>query len=380
MTPQEYFELNGLFDLDTLKAFAQEHSVYVIQSPRFPNLAMLHYMDECQYDNKWTVFSRMARGLILDLTAKKIIAHPFNKFFNLGQMPETQFDILQWKGYFTVTEKLDGSMLVLFRDPTTGKNVFTTKGSFDSEHGIFATENMPESLKDPKWTSQGTFVFELIEKRFQIVIDYAKKGYAPGVYLIGYRAPDGQLASYPELVAVAAEMGVPVPKEYAFLSLDALVKSAENLSVLDEGYVLRYAKDDLMVKVKGTEYIRVHRFISRLSDRNLIESLKTGDADLLITLAPEEYRDDIISKIALYRDKAFELKQKVFETFVTAPPEARSDRSKEARKAFAAWTLALEDKSLRPFLFQAFDGKPLENTKIFDLVGQLLQVSSETKI
>lgn len=370
-TPDEFFQTNDLFDLGNLKAFAQEQSVYVIQSPRYPDLAMLHYMDECQYDNKWSEFSRMARGLIVDLKSKKVIAHPFNKFFNLGQMPETQFDVLQWKGFFTVTEKLDGSMLILFRDPTTGENRLTTKGSFDSEHGIFATDIMPVTLKDSKWTSQGTFMFELIEKRFQIVIDYAKKGYPSGLYLIGYRGLDGRLASYPELVEVAKEMGVQMPREYAFLSLDALVKSAEALTVLDEGYVLRY-KDDFLVKVKGTEYIRVHRFISRLSDKNLIESLKTGDADLLIELAPEEYRADIIAKIALYRETALGIIQKCKTLFETAP--------KDTRKTFALWVLALEDQTLRPAMFRLFDSKLVENAWVFDLVGRQLKVSSETKI
>jgi RNA ligase len=376
MTPQEYFELNGLFDLNVLKEFAQLHSVYVIQSPRYPDLAMLHYMDECQYDNKWDVFSRMSRGMIVDLKTKKIIAHPFNKFFNLGQMPETQFEALQWKGHFTVTEKLDGSMLILFRDPTSGENRMTTKGSFDSEHGLFATSILPETLKDSKWTSQGTFIFELIEKKYQIVIDYTKKGYPSGLYLIGYRGLDGRLATYPELVAIAKEMGVYVPREYAFLSLDALVKSAETLSVLDEGYVLRY-KDDFLVKVKGTEYIRVHRFISKLSDRNLIESLKTGDADLLIELAPEEYREDIKTKISLYRDEAAKITLECKRLFVTAP--------KATRKIFAAWVLGtnptdLIDKDLRPAMFNLYDEKPIANSWVFDLVGKRLQVSSETKI
>lgn len=371
ISPYGYFQDHDLYDIDRLKAHAQEHSVYVIQSPRYPDLAMLHYMDECQYDNKWSDFSRMCRGLIVDLKAKTIIAYPFNKFFNLGQMPETQFDVLQWKGHFTVTEKLDGSMLILFRDPVTGENRFTTKGSFDSEHGLFATANMPEILKDPKWTSEGTFIFELIEKKFQIVVDYAKKGYPYGLYLIGFRWMDSRFVSYPELVAIAKEMGVQVPHEYAFLSLDSLVKSAETLTVLDEGYVLRY-KDDFLVKVKGTEYIRVHRFISRLSDKNLIESLKTGDADLLIDLAPEEYRADIVTKIALYRETAGSIEKQIMGIFENAP--------KGSRKEFALWVLALPNHDFRPALFTLFDNKPLQNAWLFDSVGKLLQVSSETKI
>src|ERR1035441_2735813 len=153
MTPEQYLNINDLWDLERLKQHAQHNSVYVIESPRFPNVVMLHYRDSCQYDNTWTTLSRMSRGLILDMKNRKVLAYPFNKFFNLGQMPETSYDSLAELGEFQTSEKLDGSMIITFIDPNTDTVTFTTKGSFDSEHGVYAnslplTFEQEEALRD----------------------------------------------------------------------------------------------------------------------------------------------------------------------------------------------------------------------------------------
>lgn len=108
MTPQQYLQSNDLWDLERLKKHAQDNFVYVIESVRFPGLVMLHYVDACQYNNMWTPFSRLSRGLILDMKNQKVLAYPFDKFFNLGQMDETRYDKLEAFGRFETSEKLDG--------------------------------------------------------------------------------------------------------------------------------------------------------------------------------------------------------------------------------------------------------------------------------
>src|SRR5258708_3534553 len=158
ISPKEYLDTNDLWDLEKLKLHAQERFVYVITSEKFPDVVMLKYMDECQYDNKWSDFSRLCRGLILDLRNKVVLAHAYNKFFNLDQVSEVSYDILKSSGIFEASEKLDGSCCILYVVPSTKEYRFTTTGSLESEHGEYATSIMPSVLKDSMLIDKYTLV------------------------------------------------------------------------------------------------------------------------------------------------------------------------------------------------------------------------------
>lgn len=375
MNPEQYFKINDLWDIARLRQHAEHHSVYIIESLQFPNIIMLHYKDEVQYNNSWSTFSRMARGLILDMKNQKVLAHPFDKFFNLGQMPETSYDSLKELGTFQTSEKLDGSMIIMFRDPNTNKLTFTTKGSLNSEHGQYANSlQLPTGfwLIAQKYAKSGTLVFELITKRFQIVIDYPKKGYVEGLYLIGYRDNiSNKLASQAEVDNIADCLGVPTFKTYSFNSLDQLIDTAKDLPVLEEGFVLRFP-GDLLVKVKGNAYLKMHRFISHLSDKNLLLAVSDGTAEGLVELCPDEFRDEVVGKIQYFKKRSRELQDLCYTYFNAAP--------KGTRKEFALWTNKNVDHYLRGFLFTLIDNKPLDVKHLYKVVGEIEKVSGVTKI
>lgn len=371
----EYFEQNGLFDEKTLRERCQKDSVYYITSPRFPNLVMLHYADTVQYDNLWTEFSRFSRGLILDMTTHKVIAHPFDKFFNLGQMPETQYEDLVKLGGFQTSEKLDGSMVICFPGPY-GVPQFTTKGSFDSGHGVYAA-TLPAKYgykydAFEHYAKKGTLVFELIAKRFQIVIDYEKKGCTEGLYLIGYRDhATGKLASFLALEGIAEELGVPMYKTFVFDSLDALIENSKTLSVREEGFVIRF-QNDLLVKIKGAAYLEMHRFISHLSDRNILEAVGNGTATTLSALCPEEYKTEVEDKIEHYLRRCSEVRADCADFFAKAP--------QASRKEFALWVNRHVPQPFRGFLFHLMDKKPLLTPDICRLIKDIDKVDGKTKI
>ena len=81
----------------------KEHSIH-------KRLLCLNYKDEVQYNKSWDNFNRRCRGLVMNSEEgiNKIISHPFDKFFNANEMPETSYETLAAKGSFTITEKLDG--------------------------------------------------------------------------------------------------------------------------------------------------------------------------------------------------------------------------------------------------------------------------------
>lgn len=373
--PRSYFIEHNLYDLETLKSHAQHNSVYVIQSKRFPDLVMLHYMDSCTFDNLWNTFSRMCRGLIVDMKLQTILAHPYDKFFNVGQVPETNYENIKDRTDFETSEKLDGSMLISFIDPLDDSVRLTTKGSFDSEHSYVA-EVWLKTLANPQalyeYSRTGTLMFELIDSRFRIVIDYKKKNYPEGLYLIGYRDYTGRLYTYTEVASLATELGIPCPKTYQYASLDQLLEKTKELTVLEEGFVLRYPQDGLMVKIKGMAYLKAHRFISRLSDKNILEAVAEGVADPLVEIAPEEYRNDVIEKIAYFKSRKLDLVNQSYQYFADAP--------KQDRKSFALWVKANVKTPLQGCLFALMDGKPLPDKVMYAIIKRYEGVSSDTRI
>jgi len=370
--PEQYITDNNLWDLNRLKIHAQEHSVYVIESPRFPGLAMLHYMDSCQYEDKWSEFSLFSRGLLLDLTNKKVLHWGYSKFFNMNQRPETNYNILKDKGPFEVSEKIDGSMILVMQNPNTGKFHCHTKGSLDSPHGLYATSIIPERVQDQKLIEKYSLIFELVAKQFQIVVNYTRKGYKEGLYLTGAREKaTNRLLTYAEVTELAKDLDLPCIKTYSFESLDHLIEESQNLGILDEGFVLRW-EPELLVKIKGPKYLEMHRFISNLSDKNLLEAAANGKDKELISLCPEEYRDEIVTKIGYFKGRVAELEQICYNYFKRA--------SWESRKEYAIWVNQNVESYLRPFMFTMFEGKAFDEKRMYRALGELEKVSGKTKI
>ncbi len=374
LSPEAYFKEHQLYDKKRLQQHCEQNLVYMRESERFPTVVMLHYAEEAHFDKKWNQFNSMCRGLIVDMKNKRILAHPFNKFFNIDERPETKYSLLEKMGDFEVSEKLDGSLLILFKDPNTDKYFVTTKGSFDSEHGKYGTELIPERLKKDGVVEPFTLMFELISKKFQIVVDYEKKLYPEGLYLVGVRhRPTGELMSYSDVQEVARQYKLPTIKTYPFQSLDEIIEDVKQLPVLEEGYVIRFKSNGLMVKVKGTEYLRVHRFISRLSPKYILDALGEGRQDYLITVAPEEYRADVRATIKLFQNHRQRLVEDINNIFSMAPKNG-------SRKDFALWVNKHVVGDSKSFLFTLLDGKDLSIKKLYRIIGEREKVSSETTI
>lgn len=372
---ENYFNENGLWDLARLKAHCAEHKVRVITTSTercASSIVMLHYEEEAHFEQAWTPFNVTCRGLIVDLATREVLAYPFDKFFNLGERPETEYDKLLQLGNFDVSEKLDGSMITLFYDRASRKVLATTKGSFDSEHGAFATPLVPPAFQNEDLLREYTLIFELIDSRFRIVVDYKKRGYTEGLYLIGVRhRPSNRLLSFAEVRQFASMYGVKTFKTYPVDSLSKLLHITQSLPVFEEGFVLRF-KNDLMVKVKGPAYLQAHKFISNMSPKSILESLQDGTSDELERIAPEEYREEVQQYIEKFTTVKQQIEQDVSLYFTKAP--------KDTRKDFALWVQQNVPSDLKGFMFMLFDNKPLDRKKIYALVGERQGVSGESKI
>ena len=93
--------------VERLRAARDRRLVYERSGPE--GLLLYVYSDRCVYDAAWDEVTIAARGLILDPAARRIVATPFPKFFNLGEGTQTLPDLP-----FETTEKLDGSLIIIF--------------------------------------------------------------------------------------------------------------------------------------------------------------------------------------------------------------------------------------------------------------------------
>jgi RNA ligase len=114
-----------------LKTARDERLVYERHGPG--GLTLYVYTERCVYESAWNLATIAARGLIVDLTARKIVATPFPKFFNLGERDGTAPDLP-----FTVTEKLDGSLIIIFHHGGVWRTA--TKGAFESPQALWARD------------------------------------------------------------------------------------------------------------------------------------------------------------------------------------------------------------------------------------------------
>src|ERR1700677_2889998 len=99
-----------------------------------PDLVLYGYTDQCTFARAWqTPYTRSARGIIFEKKTGRLVAKPFPKFFNLGEMEEVSLLNLPKKPY-RVFEKCDGSLGIIYY--YGGKWNVATRGAFTSEKAV----------------------------------------------------------------------------------------------------------------------------------------------------------------------------------------------------------------------------------------------------
>ena len=238
------------------------------------------YTKSCVYEGAWNEFSTLARGLILNLSERRIIAAPFPKFFNLLEGRTAVPDLP-----FRVYEKMDGSLAIIHHDGMRWRAA--TKGSLESSQALW-TERLLAAGNTSALVPGTTYLAEVVYPENRIVVRY---DYA-GAVLLGAYGPGGLETEDAELGAVADACGWRVPRSFSFSGMDELLHRASELSADEEGYVLRFT-DGTRVKVKGGEYCRVHATISRCTPLAIWENMVAGDSgEAMRRLLPEEFLTD----------------------------------------------------------------------------------------
>ena len=326
--------------LELIKELDKRVRTRLVSKVTNKDLAIYCYTQKCVYEKAWDKYTKMSRGLIINLKTGEIVARPFTKFFNLNETDETKLENLPLEEP-EVTEKLDGSLGILYCDE--GQYFITTKGTFYSEQGQWATEYFRKKFGKKEMPDGVTLLFEIIYPENRIVIDY---GCLRELFLIGaIETKTERDYNYNEIKEIAKKYGFAlVPSKP--LSLKEIMEKIPLLPANEEGFVARFS-NGLRVKLKGTEYLYIHRILSNLSLLSIWEKLNKGTFDRdFIGKIPEEFRK--------WTEKTAGILLKAKERIEKTACELYENAPKENRKEFALW-VKKQERTYQSLLFSLHD-------------------------
>jgi RNA ligase len=270
------------YNLEVLEEYIDKGLVVKQNHPTLP-LSIYNYSRTTQYDGMWDDITLNCRGLVLDLEGN-IIAKPFPKFFNYEEhKPE---DIPNEN--FEVYEKMDGSLGIIFY--YEGEWLIATRGSFTSDQAIKGKE-MLDKLNKSALIPGYTYLAEIIYPENRIVVDYGNEEKL--VVLGAYNNETSKEVEVGEMV----NEGWEVVMMYKTWGEDWETLKKE-ISKDNEGYVIRFSSG-MRMKIKGDEYVRLHRILTNFSSKDIWELLKNGEAlEPFLERVPDEF-DDWVKRTAM---------------------------------------------------------------------------------
>jgi RNA ligase len=272
--------------LETLNRYFEDGLLYKQTHPTLP-LTIWNYTEKVQYENLWDEITVQTRGLVTD-DKGNIVARPFKKFFNLEEKKHTATPD------FEVFDKMDGSLGILFN--YEGEWIMATRGSFTSDQAVKGFELLQKY--DYKRLVKGfTYLFEIIYPENRIVVNY---GYEDLILLSVIDNKDGyELKIFDDSIHIEGirlrnlynNLGFKLVKKYDgikdYNTLKSMVKNNE------EGFVVRFSNGE-RVKIKGTEYLRLHKIMTNVSTTGIWEILSTGgNFDEILKDVPDEFYNKI---------------------------------------------------------------------------------------
>ena len=333
---------------------------------KYGNLAMLSELAEDrgfgtmeQLWDAWNGFLQSCRSITIDVENEIILTSPFDKFFNIGELESTSWDIvkglMEKASNIEFSNKLDGSICIARY--VNNDFFITTSGSLDPEEEqstvlrdvkvMFLSEQCNNLRQMVKSYPEYTFMFEYIAVNNRIVVKYNKED--EGLYLIGMRnIYDGTSLSYKDLRTMASGFNTKVTSVFNGTLDEVMEQIRTKTSDEMEGFVINI--DGRLFKLKTDDYVKIHKIISRLSSPNvLIRAIADGIYDDLLSKVPDSYKPMIkkISKIIFDYEKRNQTLTK--EYYDKAP--------KEDRKEFMIWIEKNVPENLKGAVRNAYLGR-----------------------
>lgn len=340
----KYADLVNVDEMVRLKA---EHYITSRSHPRL-DLDILNYTPKTAYGRYWTDETEMCRGLIVNRRTKDVVARPFRKFFNLGEVPGQAIPAEPFVAY----EKMDGSLGISYLD-WDGLPSVATRGSFLSDQAKRATAVLRTKYADTLGRLADlcgvyTFCFEIILPENRIVIDYGDR--TDLVLLAVFLTEDG--SELRDETVAALGLPFPRPRTWAYDNLEDLAFAIDGAEFDGHEGVVVCFESGFRLKIKRADYMRMHRIVTGITPRRIWEMLKDGapPVDRLFSGTPEGFqawaRERINDIEGEYRGVELGANSDYQQVMLAEPPD---------RKAFA---MAAGLSPYASILFKMYDRQP----------------------
>ena len=313
-----------------LDKYVEDGLLYSQVHPTLP-LTIYNYTDKCTWENLWDDITLMSRGLVVD-DLGNLVARPFKKFFNLSEGRTNT------TSEYEIYTKYDGSLGILF---FYGESwVFASRGSFTSDQAIKGFELL--SKYDYKsLDKENTYCFEIIYPENKIVVEY--NGYSDVILTGVFNTQTG------EEQPVNCWL---LPHAKTHKKDTSLEKLHEIINNNEEGYVIGFSNGE-RCKIKGAEYLRLHKMMSEMSTTAVWDCLRNGDSILkLIHDFPDEFYNVV-------RDYEKELSIKFYNEKVKVNSEYLVVTKSLGVCDDKTFALFIKDNPYKSYLFSLRNGKDI---------------------
>ena len=257
---------------EQIKPYIEKKLISEQAHPEDNDVRIFNYTQHCQFERAWDDITTQCRGLIMNIKTGEILARPFRKFYNYGEHIDKGESIPE--GMPQITEKLDGSLGIMYT--LNGKTWIATRGAFMSEQAVWATEWWRDNKGDEPYGNDTTHLFEIIYPANRIIVNYDFEGLV-------------------HLASLDTKTGLPVDSMMPVKSAMRIrVDDFEELLKMDEpnseGFVVYWPNEDIRMKIKFPEYVRLHKLVTGVSEIAIWEHLKEGKSlDDLLDKVPDEF-------------------------------------------------------------------------------------------
>ena len=294
--------------------------------------------------NMWDGFGRLnMRGITFVDGA--MVALPFPKFFNRGEVAETtNVDFSKVKYIF---EKLDGSLISFFRvaEEIELKSMKSVESDVAKNARVYVDTRedvlaFVEILLDKALSP----IFEYVSPENKIVLNYEQD-----LVFLGARSLLTGQMFYPKY-----DIKVPSTIKHPEI-FDSMDDARDYLSREDvEGVVLTF-NDGIMMKMKTEHYCRIHKILDNFVPKNIVANIVEGSFDDVIGILSD---NGLVAETAMAEAVRTRFWKEVNNRKELA--EEWYNKHKTLERKEVARMLLPERKELASLVFKLFDGQDLE--------------------
>jgi RNA ligase len=308
------------------------------------SIDIYNYTRDCQFTQSWDDITLNMRGTVLDLEGN-VVARTFPKFFNMeehtpDQIPSEPFDVF---------EKMDGSLGILFHYDSDWH--LATRGSFVSDQAVKG-KGILSKYKYQDLDPGCTYLFEIIYSENRIVVSYDYED------LVLLAIIDNQTGYEYDIHNVLfrdfEDAGFKIVKKYN--GIDDYKELKKIIPDNSEGFVIKFVSGFRM-KIKGEEYVRLHRLITNFSNVDIWEVLKEGkNLEDFLDKVPDEFDSWVKRTMNSILTNYQRIESQVGKIYEYHMFGKFGDKEPETdKKKYAEWVKE-RDPKIQPILFKMFDG------------------------